>query len=90
LRGLKGRHSHFAGHPSRDQAAVHQGDEQVAVIRADIGQPRTGRHMGCHALQTLGQSLFVQWLPLFSMAIRLPGPNWRAIVSSSGVHGKSG
>ncbi|MNF57301.1 hypothetical protein D3C84_388260 [compost metagenome] len=56
------------------------------MIRADIGQARTGRHMRRHALQAHGQCLFVQLQPLFTTNVRHLWPDRGAILSSNAVH----
>ncbi|GFM63125.1 hypothetical protein PSCICG_42850 [Pseudomonas cichorii] len=53
------------------------------MIRADIGQPRLGWHMGRYTLQAHGQCLFVQLLTLtHERAAPLAGRG--AILSSNG------
>ncbi|MNB87153.1 hypothetical protein D3C75_341270 [compost metagenome] len=82
------RQGHLAGHCRRDGATAHQGHRQVAVIRADIGQARTGWHIGGNALQAHGQCLFVQLRPLFTTNVRRLGPDRGVILSSNAVHFK--
>ncbi|MNV75417.1 hypothetical protein D3C71_1687010 [compost metagenome] len=55
---------HFTRYSGLEHATQHQGDRQVAVVRANVGQARPLRYMGGHALQAPGQSLFVQRKPL--------------------------
>ena len=70
---VKGRQRHLTSHRCGNGAPTQQCYRQIGMVRADIGQARTGGHMCRHALQAHGQCMFVQLQFLFTTDPRQRG-----------------